>query len=415
MMSRCAASTLLPQRVAAWRARLQAASAAAPSPVHRRRPSATAASSTAASPFPHPITFHPDFAINPIPDGHRFPMPKDALLHARLRAAGAERVFRPAAAERGDLLLCHAPAYVDGFLAGALPPKEMRRIGLPWSPELVRRTLAGVGSAVLAARLATQLGLAVTTNGGTHHAHPSHGSGFCVFNDLAVAARRAQRDGLARRAFFVDLDVHQGDGTAAIFRADPSAYAFSVHCRDQAFPEPFPGDMDVALPAGTGDGEYLAALGEALPRAWAEFVGRGGRGGGEGGGPTREEGGDGRSDYDDDAAVPVLALYNAGVDVHADDDLGKLSLTDAGVAARDRLVLDFFAARGVPLCAAIGGGYNLRDHAAIVERHVHLHLAAGEAFGRYAAAADARREAAAARRKVRRRALGGPAATTTAG
>jgi acetoin utilization deacetylase AcuC-like enzyme len=322
-------------------------------------------------------------------------MPKDALLHSRLKNAGAERIFRPEPAERADLLLCHSAAFVDGFLNGTLPPKEMRRIGLPWSPELVRRTLVGVGSAVLAARLATQLGLAITTNGGTHHAHPHHGSGFCIFNDLAVAARKAQRDGLASRCFFVDLDVHQGDGTAAIFHDDPSVFTLSLHCKEQAFPEVFPGDMDVGLPAGAGDAAYLAALAESLPRAWGEFEER-----------SRRQAEEEEDDDDQGKPVPpVLALYNAGVDVHKDDDLGKLALTDQGIAARDRFVLDFFASRGVPLCAAIGGGYNLRDHGAIVERHLHLHAAAGEMFGRFAAAADARRQAAAeARRRERQRA-----------
>jgi len=171
----------------------------------------------------HPVTYHPDFRINPIPDGHRFPMPKDHLLWERLQAGGlGVRTFTPAAPDVDTLCLAHDPAYVHGFLQGTLAPEAMRRIGLPWSEELARRTLIGVGSAVLAARLALQFGVACMCNGGTHHAHRAHGSGWCVFNDLAVAARSVQRDAGVGRILFVDLDVHQGDGTAAIFAADDS-------------------------------------------------------------------------------------------------------------------------------------------------------------------------------------------------
>jgi acetoin utilization deacetylase AcuC-like enzyme len=405
-------------RVAAWRARLQTVSVSSPdagrrhgvmlpivsaTPQRQRlvlRGAATTTSGAAATTttttqtpaFPHPITYHPDFNINPVPDGHKFPMPKDALLYNRLVAENGggrggvsgnttttrppplPRVFEPAPATRAELLLAHDADYVDAFLAGTLPLKQMRRIGLPWSPELVRRTLVGVGSCVLAARLATQLGLAITTNGGTHHAHKAHGSGFCIFNDLAVAARKAQEDGLAGRVFFCDLDVHQGDGTAAIFAGDSSAFTFSVHCGEQTFPEQVPGDMDVPLAAGTGDDAYMEALSDALPKAWEAFCAAGAA-----------------SDASSGSASSSLALYNAGVDVHADDDLGKLALTDEGVARRDAFVLDFFASRGVPLCAAIGGGYNLRDHAAIVSRHMNLHRAAAAHFPRFAAVADARR------------------------
>jgi acetoin utilization deacetylase AcuC-like enzyme len=228
-------------------------------------------------------------------------MPKDALLYDRLTALGlAGRTFTPTPPDVATLCLAHDPAYVDAFLTGTLDAAAMRRIGLPWSEALVRRTLIGVGSAVLAARVAAQLGVAVMCNGGTHHAHAGRGAGWCIFNDQAVAARAAQRDAGVATAMFVDLDTHLGDGTAAIFRdgadmhvfaggggafflvsihhqthrlftaplptqthkPDPSVFTLSMHCKDQSFPAQLErSDLDIALPAGTGDAEYLEVWG----------------------------------------------------------------------------------------------------------------------------------------------------------
>ena len=171
----------------------------------------------------HAVIYHNDFRINPIPSDHRFPMPKDALLYQRLKELGlAERTYTPHPPDIETLCLVHDESYVRGFLAGTLSQAEMRKIGLPWSQALVQRTLIGVGSAILAARLAMQLGVAIMCNGGTHHAHRGHGSGWCIFNDQAVAAKSVQRDMAVGQILFVDLDVHQGDGTAAIFRDDSS-------------------------------------------------------------------------------------------------------------------------------------------------------------------------------------------------
>ena len=184
---------------------------------------AAAAAAAADTPSPqqqqqHPVVFHDDMRINPIPDDHRFPMQKDAMLYDRLCALGlAARTFAPAPPDAATLCLVHDEAYVRGFLDGSIDAAAMRRIGLPWSEALVRRTLIGTGSAVLAARLAAQFGAAVMCNGGTHHAHRARGAGWCIFNDQAVAARAAQRDAGVEKVLFVDLDVHQGDGTAAIF------------------------------------------------------------------------------------------------------------------------------------------------------------------------------------------------------
>jgi len=301
-------------------------------------------------------------------------MPKDHLLYLRLQEVGlasAANTFTPAPADADTLSLVHGRAYVEAFLAGCLDAKAMRRIGLPWSEKLVRRTLVGTGAAVLAARLALQYGSAVMTNGGTHHAHAHHGSGFCIFNDLAVAARAAQASLGVERVLFIDLDVHHGDGTAAIFAGDASVFTLSIHCAAQAFPaERPPSSLDIGLAAGAGDAELLDALYGSLPGAL-------------------------------DAFAPQLVLYNAGVDPHADDSLGLLTCTDAGLAARDAFVLQQCAERGIPLAAAIGGGYSA-DHAAIVERHVLLHAAAAASHAKHGAAFVERRMAeAAARRRAR--------------
>ena len=299
---------------------------------------------------------------------------QDQLLYLRLRELGLateSNTFTPQAPDADTLALCHCPAYVAAFLDGSLDAAAMRKIGLPWSEKLVRRTTLGVGSAVLAARLAVQYGVAAMSNGGTHHAHHAHGSGWCIFNDLAVAARAAQRDMGVGRVLILDLDVHHGDGTAAIFAGDDTVFTFSMHCDDQPFPAKRPpSDRDVGLPAGAGDAEYAAALAAHLPAIV-------------------------------DVVRPELVLYNAGADPHADDALGLLKLSDAGLAARDAAVFNACGERGVPVAAAIGGGY-APDHDAIVERHVKMHAAAAAAFrqygGQYAEAQAAKR---AARRAAR--------------
>ncbi|KAF8065528.1 hypothetical protein HT031_003129 [Scenedesmus sp. PABB004] len=312
---------------------------------------------------PHAVVYHDDMRISPVPDGHRFPMPKDHLLYLALQAEGlAQLSFAPTPPDAATLGLAHDAEYVKAFLAGSLPAAAMRAIGLPWSEALVRRTLIGTGSAVLAARLALQYGVAVMCNGGTHHAHRAHGSGWCIFNDLAVAARAAQRDAGVGQVLMLDLDVHQGDGTATIFADDPSVYTFSIHCMDQPFPRVVQAsDWDIGLPAGTGDAEYLRVLREALPKLMA-------------------------------LVQPQLVLYNAGVDVHADDALGLLALSDAGIAQRDAAVFAACAAAGAPVAAAIGGGYEA-DHARIVRRHMALHRAAADAAPALAEVVERRRRA----------------------
>ncbi|HEY9598778.1 MAG TPA: histone deacetylase, partial [Cyanophyceae cyanobacterium] len=220
-----------------------------------------------------PIVYHPDY-VTPLPEGHRFPMSKFGKLHELLlsdRVAIPEQFHSPNIPPTSWIELIHTPDYVQAYCEGTLDPKAQRRIGLPWSPALVNRTCTAVGGTILTAQLALDCGLACNTAGGTHHAFPSYGSGFCIFNDLAIAARVLQKLGLVQTILIVDLDVHQGDGTAFIFQDDPSVFTFSMHCEVN-----FPGtkqtsDLDVALPVGMEDDAYLQTLAHYLPDLLSEI------------------------------------------------------------------------------------------------------------------------------------------------
>jgi acetoin utilization deacetylase AcuC-like enzyme len=295
-----------------------------------------------------PIVFHPDF-VAPLPPEHRFPMPKFGKVYETLLrdgVAGLEQFHLPEIARSDWLELAHTPAYVDAYLSGAIDAKAMRRIGFPWSPALVTRTCTAVGGTVLTAQLALYHGMACSTAGGTHHAHPDFGSGFCIFNDLAVATRVVQRDEGVGRVLIVDLDVHQGDGTAAIFAGDERVFTFSMHCQKNFPFRKTPGDLDVPLPVDLEDDAYLAALAYHLPRLLETFR-------------------------------PDLVFYDAGVDPHADDLLGKLALSDDGLAQRDRFVLEACMTREVPVACVIGGGY-ASDRDLLARRHSILHRTASD-------------------------------------
>jgi acetoin utilization deacetylase AcuC-like enzyme len=298
-----------------------------------------------------PLVYHPDY-VTPLPIGHRFPMAKFGMLHDLLVAAGVvKQVFRPELPPPAWLELVHEPSYVQTFRDGSIEPKAMRRIGLPWSPGLVNRTQIALGGTVLAARLALEHGLAGNAAGGTHHAFPGYGSGFCIFNDLATAARVLLQEGLVHRILIVDLDVHQGDGTAVIFQADPRVFTFSMHCGVN-----FPGtkqqsDLDVPLAEGMEDPEYLQTLDRYLPDLLSEFR-------------------------------PDLVLYDAGVDPHIGDTLGKLALTDRGLFCRDMQVLSSCAKFGCPVAYTIGGGYTT-DLRTLVDRHSLVFRAAAEVQRQY--------------------------------
>jgi acetoin utilization deacetylase AcuC-like enzyme len=231
---------------------------------------------------------------------------------------------------------------------GALDAASVRKMGLPWSPELVERTLAEVAGTILTADLALAAGMAVNTAGGTHHAHRAHGSGFCILNDLAITAKRVLARGAVERVLIVDLDVHQGDGTASICADDPRIFTLSVHCEDNFPTKKAISSRDVALPKGTGDDEYLKLTEAALRESLEEHK-------------------------------PGLVLYDAGVDVHELDSLGGLQITDEGLIRREALVLDTCVGMGIPVAAYVGGGYD-KDLDALVRRHCILHHVAREIF-----------------------------------
>lgn len=265
----------------------------------------------------------------PLPNGHRFPIAKYALLRQRVideEIVPAEHVHDPSAAPREDLLLVHTPDYVDRFTTGALTRDEERRLGFPWSAALVERSYRAAGGTLEAAIRALDDGIAMNLAGGTHHAFPSHGEGFCVFNDVAVAVRALQRDGRIARAAIVDLDVHQGNGTNEVFAGDDRVFTFSMHGRRNYPFHKIPGSLDVELDDHTGDDEYLVLLADALPRVLHQ-------------------------------ARPDLVVYVAGADPYVGDRLGRLALTFGGLARRDTFVLNQCREVGLPVVVTIAGGY----------------------------------------------------------
>ncbi len=274
------------------------------------------------------LIYYPDTPDLPLPAGHRFPSTKYRLLREKLveQALLKDWLLAPSpAATIADLERAHAPDYVRAVLEGTLASDIQRRIGLPWSETLALRSRATVGGSLAAAREALRRGFSGQLAGGTHHAHRDFGSGYCVFNDLAVAALTLLAEGEVQRVAVVDLDVHQGDGNAALLTSHPGAFVLSLH-GDKNFPfRKVPSDLDVALPDGTNDRDYLHALADALD-AVAHFR-------------------------------PDLVLYLSGVDPLQNDTLGRLALTFEGLMERDRLVLEFCRRRGVPVSIAIGGGY----------------------------------------------------------
>ena len=277
----------------------------------------------------------------PLPEGHRFPVAKYALLREAVIAQGlvpAERVLDPEGATDEMLRLVHTPEYVHRFVHGELGAAEVRQLGLPWSPELVERSRRAVGGTIAAARHALGHGVAMNLAGGTHHAFADHGEGFCVFNDVAVAIRLLQREGRVRRAAVVDLDVHQGNGTHAIFAGDGDVFTFSMHGGKNYPFHKVPGTLDVELADGTGDGEYLERLADSLSSVLA-------------------------------AAAPDLVFYIAGADPHEGDALGRLRLSFDGLARRDAYVLHHCREVGIPVAITIGGGYGRR-----IEDTVAVHL-----------------------------------------
>ena len=274
------------------------------------------------------IAFYCDHFVLPLPDGHRFPITKYSRLRERIVESGLGIELRePEPARDEELVRVHDAAYVARVSRGGLDAKSVRRMGFPWSPQLVERSRRSVGASIAACERALGGdGVAVNLAGGTHHAFTDRGEGFCVFNDAAVAIRRQQAAGRIQRALIVDCDVHQGNGSAAIFANDPSVFTLSLHGRRNYPFHKERSDLDVELEDGTGDDEYLdaleAALDRALPVAGAELV-----------------------------------VYLAGADPFVGDKLGRLGLSKEGLAARDRTVLERCRAEGLPVAVAMAGGY----------------------------------------------------------
>lgn len=277
--------------------------------------------------------FYSDHFVLPLPEGHRFPMQKYRLVReGALQSIPALEVQEAPPATDGVLALAHHPDYIHRVSAGLLAPAEQKAIGFPWSPQMVERSRRSTGATIAACRTAFASGVAANLAGGTHHAYASRGEGFCIFNDSAVAARLMQAERLARRVAVVDLDVHQGNGTASILARDESVFTLSLHAENNF---PFSkecSDLDVALADGTGDADYLHALREAMSEMFARFD-------------------------------PDLIIYLAGADPHEGDRLGRLKLSMNGLAARDRMVLGEANRRGIPVAVTMAGGYgkNIQD------------------------------------------------------
>jgi acetoin utilization deacetylase AcuC-like enzyme len=279
--------------------------------------------------------YYSDHYILPLPEGHRFPMLKYSMLRKRITLDGLVPpgiLLAPDLASDEQLCLVHEPEYIHKVAAGKLSEKEIRRIGFPWSESLVNRSRSSVGATIAACRAAVEDGLSANLAGGTHHAHAGHGEGYCVYNDVAVAARVMQTEGRASRIVILDCDVHQGNGTAAIFKNDSSIFTFSIHGAKNF---PFHKEescLDIALSDGTQDEEYLPVLEEGLSISLSK-------------------------------ANADLAIYLAGADPFEGDALGRMSLTKEGLAARDRSVLQACQKAGLPVAITMSGGYakNVED------------------------------------------------------
>jgi acetoin utilization deacetylase AcuC-like enzyme len=278
-----------------------------------------------------------DHYVLPLPEGHRFPMRKYWLLRERVAAELTEiDLCEPLSATDGQLALVHDPDYVWRVASNQLQPSEIREIGFPWSEAMVERSRRSAGATIAACRAAFETGVSASLAGGTHHASIARGSGFCVFNDTAVAARLMQTEQhrLAPRPLIVaivDLDVHQGNGTAEIFANDETVYTFSIHGEGNFPFRKAKSDLDVGLPDGTGDAPYLNALSKAL-------------------------------EYGVASVSPGLIIYLAGADVHEGDRLGRLNLTKEGIASRDAMVLNWAAERKIPVAVVMAGGYGRDIH-----------------------------------------------------
>lgn len=288
------------------------------------------------------VVHHPGY-IGPAPPGSRFPHDKYGLVMAALgNSAVPVTVHEPAIMPEPWIAAIHDPAYVTQVLTHSVPPEKERRIGYAVTPYTARRSQLSVGGTWLAARLALVHGYAANGAGGSHHALADTGAGYCIFNDLVIAANRLIAQGDVARILILDLDVHQGDGTASLTAGREDIFTLSLHAEKNFPVRKARSSLDIALPDGTGDDAYMAALAGALPAALDDFA-------------------------------PDLILYQAGVDPHANDALGRLALSDAGLDRRDHFVGIQAHARGIPVASTLGGGYG-PDRMAVAHRHVRTML-----------------------------------------
>jgi acetoin utilization deacetylase AcuC-like enzyme len=295
--------------------------------------------------------FHHPFYAAPAPPGSPHAFDKYGLVMQALRDSGAAFALEvPEPMPRAWLEAVHDPAYVAEVLSLRVPREKERRIGFAVTERVMRRARLSPGGTWGAAKQALATGYAVNSAGGSHHALYDTGAGYCIFNDLAVAAMRLLGEGDARRILILDLDVHQGDGTAQLMAGRSDVFTLSVHAERNFPARKASSSLDIALPDGTGDDAYLAALADVLPRVLDDFA-------------------------------PDLILYQAGVDPHVDDRLGRLSLTDAGLEARDRAVMRQARGRGIPLASTLGGGYG-EDRLAVARRHCASILTLADEAGR---------------------------------
>lgn len=273
--------------------------------------------------------FYSDHFVLPLPEGHRFPMVKYSMLRERVSNMGNgfdNELLVPRAVTDEEILRAHTPDYLGRVVDGSITTKEMRRIGFPWTERMVERSRRASGGTLDGCRAALEGGLAANLAGGTHHAFAHRGEGYCIFNDSVIAARALQAEGLVEKVVILDTDVHQGNGTAAILEDDDSIFTFSMH-GEKNFPfHKEHSDLDLPLPDGADDGEFLSALEIGLEKS-LDSLGIG------------------------------MAIYLAGADPYADDKLGRLSVSKEGLAERDRLVLGACRERGIPVVATMAGGY----------------------------------------------------------
>ncbi len=273
--------------------------------------------------------FYTDIFKILLPANHSFPKDKNYLLRQRITEQLGNKVVElsiPEPASDDYLLRAHDSAYLKRFLNGELTDKEIRRVGLPWSPEIVQRTRYSVGATIAACRTALAERIAVNLGGGTHHAFYDHGQGYCYLNDSVIAARTMQAEGLVNNVLIIDCDVHQGNGTAAILKNDPTIFTFSIHGKNNFPFHKETSDLDVELEDGTDDAAYLAALEKGMTESL-------------------------------DACDANLAIYLAGADPYKKDRFGRLALTKVGIAGRDRLVLRHLYQSGLPVAITLAGGY----------------------------------------------------------